>query len=104
MNTFEQRRQLAYYRAAFHDMPVAGPMDGAAYGEYLKSKGIGMIIGVVASVVTMGAALPMMAGTLVVSTRASWPMAITGTAIMARPTPRMSALRCFDIAGPDGFQ
>jgi len=64
MNTFEQRRQLAYYRAAFHDMPVAGPMDGAAYGEYLKSKGIGMIIGVVASVVTMGAALPMLAGTL----------------------------------------
>lgn len=64
MNTFEQRRQIAHYRAAFHDMPVAGPMDGAAYGEYLKSKGIGMVLGVVASVVTMGAALPMLAGTL----------------------------------------
>lgn len=64
MNTFEQRRQVAHYRAAFHDMPIAGPMDGAAYGEYLKSKGIGMVLGVVASVVTMGAALPMLAGTL----------------------------------------
>lgn len=63
MNTFEQRRQIAHYRAAFHDMPVAGPMDGAAYGEYLKSKGIGMILGVVASVVTMGAAAPLLAGT-----------------------------------------
>ena len=63
MNTFEQRRQIAHYRAAFHDMPVAGPMDGAAYGEYLKSKGIGMIIGVVASVVTMGAAMPLLAST-----------------------------------------
>lgn len=64
MNTFEQRRQIAHYRAAFHDMPVAGPMDGAAYGEYLKSKGIGMILGVVASVVTMGAAAPLLASTV----------------------------------------
>lgn len=64
MNTFEQRRQVTYYRAAFHDMPVAGPMDGAAYGEYLKSKGLGMIIGVVASVVTMGAAMPLLASTV----------------------------------------
>lgn len=64
MNTFEQRRQVTYYRAAFHDMPVAGPMDGAAYGEYLKSKGLGMIIGVVASIVTMGAAMPMLASTV----------------------------------------
>ena len=63
MNTFEQRRQIAHYRAAFHDMPVAGPMDGAAYGEYLKSKGLGMVIGVVASVVTMGAAMPLLAST-----------------------------------------
>jgi hypothetical protein len=64
MNTFEQHRQVAYYRAAFHDMPIAGPMDGAAYGEYLKSKGLGMIIGVVASIVTMGAAMPLLASTV----------------------------------------
>lgn len=64
MNTFEQHRQVTYYRAAFHDMPIAGPMDGAAYGEYLKSKGLGMIIGVVASIVTMGAAMPLLASTV----------------------------------------
>lgn len=64
MNTFEQRRQVAYYRAAFHDMPIGTPQDGAAYGEYLKSKGLGMIIGVVASIVTMGAALPLLASTV----------------------------------------
>ena len=64
MNTFEQHRVITQYRAAFHDMPVGTPMDGAAYGEYLKSKGIGMIIGVVASVVTMGAAVPLLAGGL----------------------------------------
>ena len=64
MNTFEQHRVVTQYRAAFHDMPVGMPMDGAAYGEYLKSKGLGMIIGVVASVVTMGAAMPLLAGGL----------------------------------------
>ena len=60
MNIIEQHRAITHYRAAFHDMPVAGPMDGAAYGEYLKSKGLGMIIGVVsaaAAVVTGGATL-----------------------------------------------
>lgn len=64
MNTFEQHRVVTNYRAAFHDMPVGMPMDGAAYGEYLKSKGLGMIIGVVASVVTMGAAMPLLASTV----------------------------------------
>ena len=64
MNTFEQHRVVTQYRAAFHDMPVGMPMDGAAYGEYLKSKGLGMIIGVVASVVTMGAAMPLLASTV----------------------------------------
>ena len=60
MNIIEQHRAITHYRAAFHDMPVAGPMDGAAYGEYLKSKGLGMVIGVVsaaAAVVTGGATL-----------------------------------------------
>ena len=64
MNTFEQHRVVTQYRAAFHDMPVGMPMDGAAYGEYLKSKGLGMIIGVVASIVTIGAALPLLASTV----------------------------------------
>lgn len=60
MNIIEQDRTARYYRQAFADMPVGGPMDGAAYGEYLKSKGLGKVIGVVAAVaavVTGGATL-----------------------------------------------
>jgi hypothetical protein len=64
MNIIEQHRAVAYYREAFHDMPVGGPMDGAAYGEYLKSKGLGLVIGVVASVATMGAGFAVMGATL----------------------------------------
>lgn len=65
MNTFEQAAQVRYYRQAFADMPVGGPMEGAAYGEYLKSKGVGMVIGIVAAVATMGAGIGVMAaGTL----------------------------------------
>lgn len=61
MNTFEQAAQVRYYRQAFADMPVGGPMEGAAYGEYLKSKGVGLVIGIVAAVATMGAGIGVMA-------------------------------------------
>lgn len=50
MHTFEQRNAMIAYRRTFADMPVGDPMSGAAYGEYLKSKGVGMVIGVVAAV------------------------------------------------------
>jgi hypothetical protein len=50
MHTFEQRNAVMYYRRAFAEMPVGDPMSGAPYGEHLKSKGVGMIIGVVAAV------------------------------------------------------
>lgn len=50
MNTFELRDTLRYYNQRFSEMPVGDPMSGACYGEYLKSKAIGAIIGVVAAV------------------------------------------------------
>ena len=50
MNTFELRDNLRYYNHRFSEMPVGDPMSGACYGEYLKSKAIGAIIGVVAAV------------------------------------------------------
>lgn len=43
---------------------VGMPKQGAPYGEYRKSKGLGMALGIVASVVTMGAAAPMLASTV----------------------------------------
>lgn len=43
------------------DEMVGDPFGGTAYGQRNKSGGLGMILGVVASVVTMGAALPMLA-------------------------------------------
>lgn len=61
MNTFEVERYSRELRLRIEEMPVGDPMGGTAYGEKLKSKGLGRIIGVVASVATMGAALPMMA-------------------------------------------
>lgn len=60
-NTFEAERYGRELKLRIEDMPIGDPERGGPYGEYLKSKGLGMIIGVVASVVTMGAALPMMA-------------------------------------------
>lgn len=64
INTFELARYGTDLQRRMHDMPVGDPMSGAAYGEYLKSKALGMIIGVVASVVTMGAAAPLLASTV----------------------------------------
>ena len=53
--------QHAQINARIHDMPIGDAFKGPAYGEYEKSKGLGMVLGVVASVFTMGAALPMLA-------------------------------------------
>lgn len=50
MHTFEQAQAMRYYRQRFSEMPVGDPMNGAAYGEYLKSKALGAVIGVVAAV------------------------------------------------------
>jgi hypothetical protein len=61
INTFELARYGADLQRRMHDMPVGDPMSGAPYGEYLKSKALGMVIGVVASIVTMGAAAPLLA-------------------------------------------
>ena len=41
---------MRYYRQRFSEMPVGDPMNGAAYGEYLKSKALGAVIGIVAAV------------------------------------------------------
>lgn len=63
--TFDEARQVKSLKKFIGDMPVMGdPLAGPAYGQFEKSKGLGMVIGVVASVVTMGAALPMLASTV----------------------------------------
>lgn len=75
MHTFEQAQAMRYYRQRFSEMPVGDAMSGAAYGEYLKSKAVGAIIGVVAAVAavwTGGATLAAYAaGTAGVSTAAA---------------------------------
>lgn len=53
MHTFEQAQAMRYYRQRFSDMPVGDALSGAAYGEYLKSKGLGAVIGVVAAVASV---------------------------------------------------
>ena len=63
--TFDEARQVKSLKKFIGDMPVMGdPLAGPAYGQFEKSKGLGMVIGVVASVVTMGAALPVLASTV----------------------------------------
>lgn len=42
------------------EMVVGNAHSGPAFGQYEKSKGIGMVLGVVASVATMGAATPLL--------------------------------------------
>lgn len=63
LNTFEAHNEMRYVRSLMHDEPFGDPFSGTPYGQYHKSKGLGMVLGVVASVVTMGAALPMLAST-----------------------------------------
>ena len=53
MHTFEQAQAMRYYRQRFSDMPVGDALNGAAYGEYLKSKVLGAVIGVVAAVASV---------------------------------------------------
>ena len=63
--TFDEARYSREVKIRLHDMAVMGdPLSGPAFGQFQKSKIIGMVIGVVASVVTMGAALPMLASTV----------------------------------------
>jgi len=60
-NTFEVARYSADLQNRIHHMPIGDPLSGPAYGEMLKAKAVGMLLGVVASVVTMGAAAPLLA-------------------------------------------
>ena len=63
MHTFEQRNEMRHYRRVFAEMPIGDPTSGAAYGEYLKSKALGLVIGVVSAVAavwTGGASLAAM--------------------------------------------
>lgn len=64
ISALEVGYQYAQINARIHDMPIGDAFKGPAYGEYDKSGGLGMILGVVASVLTMGAALPMLASTM----------------------------------------
>lgn len=60
LNVFEIERQGREVRSLMNDAPYGDPFAGTPYGQYNKSKGLGMVLGVVASVVTMGAAAPML--------------------------------------------
>lgn len=60
---FDTRDAVARIRAEAYDLPIGSPIGGAPYGQRLKSKGLGMVIGVVAAVATAGAGLSLMAGT-----------------------------------------
>lgn len=60
--TFDEARIGREVKVRLHDMAVMGdPLSGPAFGQFEKNKALGMIIGVVAAVVTMGAALPLLA-------------------------------------------
>lgn len=63
-------------QAMLYEFPQGDPYSGPAYGDKHKSKGLGMVLGVVASVTTMGAAAPLLAGTTIASQ-------IAGGAMMA---------------------
>lgn len=64
LNVFEIDRQGREVKSLMNDMPYGDPFSGTPYSQYNKSKALGMVIGVIASVVTMGAALPMLASGL----------------------------------------
>ena len=61
LNTFESANQARMIKLAMNEHPYGDPFSGAPYGQFEKSKGLGMVLGVVTSVVTMGATLPMLA-------------------------------------------
>ena len=61
LNTFESANQARMIKLAMNEHPYGDPFSGAPYGQFEKSKGLGMVLGVVTSVVSMGAALPMLA-------------------------------------------
>lgn len=76
LNVFEIERGGRYVRSLMNDAPYGDPFAGTPYGQYNKSKGLGMVLGIVASVVTMGAALPMLSSGLLATQ-------IAGGAMMA---------------------
>ena len=76
LNVFEIERGGRYVRSLMNDAPYGDPFAGTPYGQYNKSKGLGMVLGVVSSVVTMGAALPMLGSEFLVTQ-------IAGGAMMA---------------------
>ena len=76
LNTFESANQARMIKLAMNEHPYGDPFSGAPYGQFEKSKGLGMVLGVVASVVSMGAALPMLAS-------ASLATQLAGGAMMA---------------------
>lgn len=76
MNTFESANQARMIKLAMSEHPYGDPFGGAPYGQFEKSKGLGMVLGVVTSVVSMGAALPMLAS-------ASLATQLAGGAMMA---------------------
>lgn len=76
LNTFESANHARMIKLAMNEHPYGDPFSGAPYGQFEKSKGLGMILGVVASVVTMGASLPMLAS-------ASLATQLAGGAMMA---------------------
>ncbi len=61
---FRQTLPLGSQRAniTLADHPVGDPFAGAAYGDLHKSKGLGIVVGVVAGLVTAGAGWGVMAG------------------------------------------
>ena len=63
-------------QAMLYEFPQGDPYSGPAYGDKEKSKGLGMVLGVVASVATMGMAAPMLASKVLASQ-------IAGGAMMA---------------------
>jgi len=64
LTAFEVHKHGQELKLMMSELPYGDPFSGTPYGQYHKSKGLGMILGVVASVVTMGAALPMLGSSL----------------------------------------
>jgi len=64
LTVFETECRVREVKSLMNDMPYGDPFSGTPYGQYHKSKGLGMVLGVVAAVVTMGAAMPLLASTV----------------------------------------
>ena len=98
--------QHAQINARIHDMPIGDAFKGPAYGEYEKSKALGMVLGVVSSVFTMGAALPMLASTALATQIAGGVMlaggVLTGVGAVTGNTKLMKTGGVLSLAGGIG--